>query len=319
MTIRRFAFFFILAGLLCGADCNTNRHTGDDGRLVFEYESAEDPRNFNKPIIVGGQLDMRVSPVGEAESVELEKVVARNPSVADVASSDETGFRIVGEAAGRARFRAGARDDEGENRVDALDVRVDEVADVRLWANDAIEDNAFNELRSRFAAPGSEPNRPPRKMRAEFEVESVVKIPWTRLSQKGEVLVGYGVEPVRIVPDGAAEIVRDHRDDDYLKLEMPRHETTFSIVPADGLDGDELVVEVVDEHWWSAASIVSMTGLGASVDEPQNEPQNFIMGPGFWLGLWLGFSVASAIWLWQQFENIVPRDESGGDDDHEVQ
>ena len=49
--------------LAIGTGC-TSKITGKEGNFQFAYAADDDPLDFNKPIAVGGRLDLRVTQVG---------------------------------------------------------------------------------------------------------------------------------------------------------------------------------------------------------------------------------------------------------------
>lgn len=230
-----------IATICCVAivGCDTNRHAGDDGQLIFEYYSTKDRYNFNKPVIEEGYLDVFAYDIPENERVTVEKATSLTPKVARIEGRVANLFVVEGRSSGRAKFEVRARNEEGQLRVDTFALRIDRPTSVHFdpkWAT------AFS---------GRIVNRNPigdEDPQLEVTAGSRIEIPWTRRSSNGEPLVGYGVYPVEVDPPEAAEIHDDLTEDESLTLRISDTPQTFDVVPKEGYDGDEITIEIVDHN-----------------------------------------------------------------------
>lgn len=266
-TITRIALLLITAliAALAFSGCDINRHTGEHGQLVFEYYSQQDRYNFNKPIIEGGYLDIFLYDIPEGRPVEVLSATALTPDRGRVEGATENLVVVQGITTGWAKFEVRAIDEDEELRVDVIRMRVDgahsihfrpegaRVLDGLSLSKEALSNEALNEEKVGYL---------------EVTTGSRVEIPWTRRSAKKEPLVGYGVYPIAIDPPDAAELHDRLTTHDTVTLFMPDEPTTFELVPAKGLRGDRLIIEVV------SADLVAQTaiaGRGIAHNGPAHE------------------------------------------------
>ena len=235
-TRRRATIFVSLAMFVAAAGCNLNSRPGDRGRLLFQYYSDKDARNFDKPIIAGGHLRVYVYDIFERRRTEILEAASQTPGVARVEGAVDHLFVVHGVAPGRATFEVCARDADGEVRRDTVDLRVERTQAVQMHPKGA---RAFTGrvLRARDPVVGEK--------KLTVTTGSRIRIPWRRETAEGEPLIGYGVYPIAIEPAGAATLHDRRIQDDDFTLLTPDEPGTFEVVPADGLGGDPLVVEAV--------------------------------------------------------------------------
>lgn len=240
MTTKILALTLVLAFCVIPVGCDksmVNRHTGEHGYLVFEYESAKDPHNFNKPIFEGALLELEVTDVPAGLPVQITTVRALTPQTGRVAKQKGNRFAVDALSVGWALFEVHGRDKEGRLRIDTIRLRVDRVETLR-----------FHPRKARvFAESSGDDPETTTVQRIEVPAGSRVEIPWTRLSAKQEPLIGYGVFPIAIKPPGAARIDESVRAQDHFTLVIADESIPFEfeVVPAAGLRGDRLIIEVV--------------------------------------------------------------------------
>lgn len=108
--------------------------TGNLGNFVFSYTADDDVNNFNKPVAVGGKLDVQVHEVGAARAeVNLTSAAFDDPELLDVDSFNGNDITVLGVGDGSALLEVEGETTGGETLPDEVNMlaRVPEV--LKMW------------------------------------------------------------------------------------------------------------------------------------------------------------------------------------------
>lgn len=278
MTTKRWKVALLLVVVIAGlVGCKSHRQPGERGELIFEYFADIDRGDFDKPIIVDGYLELYVYDVDEEEPVEIRDAKSLDEKVARVDDEVDNAFVVQGLAAGRARFEVRARDEAGQTRTDVIAFRVAAPKSVEFEASRAVATSG--EIIDWEYLEGS-------TQKLEVTPDARVQIPWERRAANGDGLIGFGVFPIDIEPDGAATIHDRLTDGDTVTLFMPGEPQTFEVLPGEGCTGNRLVIEVVDPDEVTA---------GLPLNWAPIQPLGFGRSLLKWIVLWL---LIGALMMW---------------------
>ncbi len=211
----------LLAVLLVAA-C-VSRTTGNEGNLDFWYVDLNlgQISNFNKPIMVGARLDLKVAKAGGGTSaVTLESASTDEPDavVVDSFSDHEVVLHALAEGNVLVEVRAEVT---GEGTVtDSVNMLAREPQKLVLTHPCTLDDHAA------------------------YVVDSDVSVLFDPQRDNGQKLIGYGHWPVDLEPEGVVSI----RTEDKSLEVLPLHtDATGSITIASQIDEAELTLDVITD------------------------------------------------------------------------
>lgn len=207
------------AATLLATGC-VSRVTGNEGNLVFSYAADDNLLDFNKPIAVGGRIDLAVTEVGNNKTVTLQTATSDAPKILEVAASEGSSLTLQGVSDGNAEIAVTARTASGDTVSDAVNmlVRTAEVLKLRHACTSATK--------------------------AHYLVGNLALVPFELERSNGQAVIGYGYYPVKITPETAMTLETTHKAQQYLWLQMGA--APASITLASTLDSTSLTLELVE-------------------------------------------------------------------------
>ena len=196
------------------------RQTGELSQIVFAYTSYDDTANFNKPIAVGASLDLRALELGSDEEVRLELAQAQPPLVVEGVAAHTVQLKAT--QAGKALVKVKGRTQDGRVLQDQITLRAAPIAAIALAHGCTDQNHAV------YQAGLSD-----------------VAVPMTRYAANRELLVGYGVFPVTLEPEGSATVDTRSEDGHALHLSLAKRAARFELVSA--LGPERLSFELVEQ------------------------------------------------------------------------
>ena len=215
----RWVGLVMVSAVLVGCE---SRLTGERAELVFAYDAHEDVENFNKPIALGAQIELRVTEVGTDDHVEVTKV--ETSEHLEYIDSAANLFALKATKPGAARVSVLAESDYDGPRRDSVTMRVEPIDSVRF-------EHVCSDSSSAVYLAGS----------------SDVEVAWYRRTARGEPLIGGGVYPVAVEPAGAIVLREDDEDQSYLHFELPRAVEHVKIY-SPTLEHEPIFMKVIDSN-----------------------------------------------------------------------
>jgi hypothetical protein len=161
-----------------------SRHVGQDEQLVFTYDSPFEHETFNKPLVVGGRLELSVQELKQGDederAVSISSVKSSNPDVLAITGTVHDMFEVEARAPGSVTLTVEGVNEAGVPMKDRVTWRTD--AMTRLDMAHACGDDPVAYM---FA------------QNASFMVDVA------RYNARGERLSGFGHAPLVVVPEPA--------------------------------------------------------------------------------------------------------------------
>lgn len=158
-----------------------SRHVGQDEQLVFTYDSPFEHETFNKPLVVGGRLELSVQELKEGDEdervVSISSVKSSNPDVLVITGTIHDMFEVEARAPGMVTLTVEGTNEAGATIKDRVTWRTDEMT--RLAMAHACGDGPVAYM---FA------------QNASFFVDVA------RYNARGERLSGFGHAPLVVTP-----------------------------------------------------------------------------------------------------------------------
>lgn len=208
-----------LAAAVLTTGC-VSRVTGNEGNLVFSYAADDNLLDFNKPIAVGGRIDLAVTEVGNNKTVSLQTATSDAPKVLEVKASEGSSITLEGVADGNAEISVTARTASAETVSDSVNMTV----------------RAAEVLKLRHACTSA--------TTAHYLVGNLALLPFELERSNGQAVIGYGYYPVSISPDKAMTLETTHKSQQYLWLQMGSSAATITL--ASTIDSATLTLELVE-------------------------------------------------------------------------
>lgn len=192
---------------------------GNEGQLMFSYETDDDVFNFNKPIAVGAALDLTIQDFADREDASVIAATTKDPDVIDVLDFRGNQVTLVGTGTGNTLVKVSARDHFGDELDDSVNMlaREAEVLRMQHTCDDAVEAHYLSG--HRILIP--------------FEIELL----------NGNPLIGYGFYPVTDDPVGLISIDRTRRNQQFIIANTADDEGTVSL--HSDIDGTRLDLTIV--------------------------------------------------------------------------
>jgi len=182
----------LLSLVLVVVSCRS-RITGNQGNLEFSYVTDDDVIDFNKPIGVGARLKLRVAKAGTHGAVTLTKASSGSTGVLEVESFSGNELILKGTGPGTAIINVEAKAGNETLPDDiTMTARVPEVLEL-----------------SHTCVAGSE---------ARYFADQNVLMPFELHMKNNQPVIGYGLYPVTVSPDGAAVLDTASTDQTFLHL-----------------------------------------------------------------------------------------------------
>lgn len=197
---------FLFPALIIGLTACESRQTGHRGQLSFAYSTTQDVENFNKPIAVGGTLEMRINVVGSDEDPTVKHAFTRKDGPLVVSDKGLNLVELKAKKPGGSFLKVMATDEAGKPYRDFVHMRAARVAKINVQHLCTGKRHAYYMANSRNLA-----------------------LPYSKRSAKNEPLIGYGVYPMSIKPAGAASIRRNNLDDDSVVIDIEPNTKKFTI------------------------------------------------------------------------------------------
>ncbi len=197
-----------------------SRITGKEGNLQFAYYGTGDPFDFNKPIAVGANLDLRVYEAPGGEDVIVLEADFDPEGVLGVEEIEGNTIVLVGEGHGRSEIRVEAELLDGEVVEDFVDMRARVASRLDLGHYCTDEDRAM------------------------YLLEQEIWLPFSLYDDNDEQLIGYGYRPVEFEPAGMAVLQEDNKYQARFHIDTGQDAGTVQI--SSTIDGTELELELVD-------------------------------------------------------------------------
>lgn len=193
-SARNLAVVLVIA-LAFGAVACESRITGKEGNLQFAYYGAGDVLDFNKPIAVGANLDLRVTEAPDGADVTVLEVDFDPEGV--LGATEIYGNTIVVEGLdhGRTEIRAEAELLDGEIVEDFIDMRARVATRLEV-------DHYCTQDRS-----------------ALYLTEQEIWLPFSVYDDNDERLIGYGYRPVDFSPPGQVTLHTDNKNQRQLRID----------------------------------------------------------------------------------------------------
>lgn len=221
MSVRHTGSLLAVCLALCFTACRS-KITGNQGNLEFSYVADDDIRDFNKPIAVGGKLELKVAQAGNSAKVTLESASTDTPAVLAVDSFAGDKLILVGKSAGGALVKVTAKTTSGTSLDDSVNMlaAVPEVLALRHYCT--------GENEGLYLV-----NRP------------TVLISFDMSKKNGQSVIGYGYHPVALTPSTGV-LTLDEATTDQASLHFATAATKGTATIKSTIDDSQLSVRLVE-------------------------------------------------------------------------
>lgn len=210
---------FAAAVCLTCAAC-ISRVTGNEGNLAFSYVADDRVGDFNKPIAVGGRLDLTVEEAGRLKQVPVVSATSGTPDTLTVVGFTGSVVTVEGKAPGSALLEVEATV-AGQNLPDSVNLLVAQPEVLKLR-------HLCTESRTGL-----------------YFVDQDVHIPFDMSKANGQPVIGYGVHPVTVEPADALTL--DATTKDQATLHFKTRATPGEATIRSTVDDTTLDVTLVTE------------------------------------------------------------------------
>jgi hypothetical protein len=233
MSIGRFLpFLLVLAG------CQSTL-TGNEGNLMFSYTADDQVGDFNKPVGVGANLEIRVLSAGTMQPVTLKSVVSSDPSVLAVDSVGATSFVVQGVSDGSVLIEVEGDGPEGP-LSDSVNLLAAAPEVVKLYHS-----------------------CDPVARTASYQTGAQILLPFDLEKANGQAVIGYGLHPIEITPPAGATL--DETSKDQANLHLTLGATAGEVTLASAIDDETLTLNVVEAGAIDGASFNFFSTDGTDV------------------------------------------------------
>jgi hypothetical protein len=170
----------------------SSRLTGNEGNFQFSYTADDRITDFNKPIAVGGYLDIEVTDVGALQPVELLAAAFDDSSVLDVVSFSGSTITVMGVADGSALLSVEGTTVDGETLTDSVNLLA-ATPEVLLLSHTCEGDTYLT--RQRIWVP--------------FEMEK----------ENGQPVIGYGYYPISLDSEASLSLNTGESGQQYMAFD----------------------------------------------------------------------------------------------------
>ncbi len=194
----------------------SSRLTGNEGNFQFSYTADDRITDFNKPIAVGGYLDIEVTDVGALQPIELLAAAFDDVETLDVVSFSGSTITVTGVADGSALLSVEGTTAGGETLTDAINMLAG-TPEVLLISH-TCEGSAYL-TSQRIWLP--------------FELEK----------ENGQPVIGYGYYPVTLAPESSLSLSVDDSGQQYMAFDTT--DAPGSATLASTIDDTTLAMTIV--------------------------------------------------------------------------
>ena len=199
----------------------TSRQTGKLGNLEFSYTADDRVTNFNKPIAIGGKLDVRVRQKGNNKPVTITACSTADDKVLKVDKFEPSFFTLEGVGKGFSEITVKAQQEDGQVVEDKVDMRAATPEVLKMHHYCTKDDGAY------------------------YLTEQTVYLPYDLEMADGEAVISYGYHPIDFEPKGALTLFADGKNQAHFKLRTPKVAQTVTVNST--IDKASLVMSVVGE------------------------------------------------------------------------
>lgn len=220
----------------------TSRQTGKLGKLVFSYTADDQVNDFNKPIAIGGKLDIRVRQKGNNKPVTITAATSDDGKILAVDKFEPSFFTLKALAAGGAEITVQAQQEDGNTVEDRVDMRAAKPAVLKMHHYCTSDADAY------------------------YLTNQTIYIPFDMELADTEPVIGYGYHPIEMVPAGAVTLFADGKNQAHFKLQTPKVAQTVTINST--IDSASMVLSIVDEDTIDGARYEGPQSVLANVRTP---------------------------------------------------
>lgn len=123
-----------------------SRHVGMNQQLVFVYDSPFEHETFNKPLVVGGRLEVSVRALHaqrEERALTISSVTSSDPQVLAVTGTVANMFEVEARRPGEVTLTVESVDEDGQRLTDRVTWRTDEMASMTMEHECDVSDVAY--------------------------------------------------------------------------------------------------------------------------------------------------------------------------------
>ena len=183
----------------------SSRITGNEGNFQFSYTADDRITDFNKPIAVGGYLDIEVTDVGALQPIELLAAAFDDVETLDVVSFSGSTITVAGVADGSAMLSVEGTTADGETLTDAVNMLAG-IPEVLLLSHTCEGDAYLTSQR--------------------------IWLPFEMEKENGQPVIGYGYYPITLDSESSLSLSVDDSGQQYMAFDTaaPGSATLTSII-----------------------------------------------------------------------------------------
>lgn len=170
----------------------SSKLTGNEGNFQFSYTADDRITDFNKPIAVGGYLDIEVTDVGALQPIELLAAEFDDSAILDVVSFSGNTITVMGVADGSALLSVEGTTLDGETLTDGINMLAG-IPEVLLLAHTCEGDAYLTSQR--------------------------IWLPFEMEKENGQPVIGYGYYPVSLDSEASLGLNADDSGQQYMALD----------------------------------------------------------------------------------------------------
>jgi len=198
-----------------------SRQTGKLGKLVFSYVADDDVTDFNKPIAVGGRLDVYVRQKGNNKPVTITNAGTADESVLKVRNFEPAFFTLEALGEGNTEITIDAQQEDGEVVEDKVDMRAAKPQVLKMHHYCTKDKDAY------------------------YLTGQTIYVPYDMELKDTESVIGYGYHPIEFEPKAGLTLHKAGKNQAHFKLTTPKDAQTVTINST--IDSNALIISVVAE------------------------------------------------------------------------
>lgn len=170
----------------------SSRITGNEGNFQFSYTADDRITDFNKPIAVGGYLDIEVTDVGALQPIELLAAEFDDSTILDVVSFSGSTITVTGVSDGGALLSVEGTTVDGETLTDAVNMLAG-TPEVLLLSHTCEGDAYLTSQR--------------------------IWLPFEMEKENGQPVIGYGYYPITLDSESSLGLNADDSGQQYMAFD----------------------------------------------------------------------------------------------------